>query len=71
MYQVCTDQRNKVVNKESAKRGIGGNKLRTYKLFKQRYKTELYATNVFNKGHISTLAKRRSGTAPIMLETDR
>ena len=36
-----TDQCNKAVNKESAERGIGGNKLRTYKLFKQRYETEL------------------------------
>ena len=66
-----TDQWNKVVNKESAKRGIGGNKLRTYKLFKQRYETELYATNIYDKGHRSALAKFRSGTAPIRLETGR
>ena len=47
------------------------NKLRTYKLFKQRYETGLYATNIYNKGHRSALAKCRSGTAPIRLETGR
>ena len=77
LFQIkCTkffiDRWDKVVNKESAKRGIGGNiKLRTYKLFKQRYETELYATKVFNKGHRSTLVKFRYGTAPIRLETGR
>ena len=57
-----TDQWNKIVNKESAKRGIGGSKLRTYRLFKQRYETELYATNIYNKGHKSALAKFRLET---------
>ena len=49
MYtKVFTDQWNKLVNNESTKRGIGGNKLHTYKLFKQIYDTELYATHIFN-----------------------
>ena len=42
-----------------------------YKLFKQKYETELYATNIYNKGHRSALANFRCGTAPIRLETGR
>ena len=49
--QFFTDLWSKVVNKDSQKKGFGGNKLRTYKLFKQRYDTELYATHIFFKGH--------------------
>ena len=68
--------KNKIMHfRQTAKRGIGigGTKLCTYKLFEQRYETELYATHIFNKGIKSVLAKFGIGrpTAPIRLETGR
>ena len=47
MKCVFIDKWNKVVYEESAKRGIEGNKLLTFKQLKQRYGTDLYATHIF------------------------
>ena len=46
-------------------------KLRTYQLFKQEYGPEPY-TNIFiSRAHHSFLAKLRSGSAPLEIETGR
>lgn len=49
----------------------GGNKLRTYKLFKQSYGVENYVTLIMPKSHRSALAKVRCGVAPIRIEIGR
>ena len=59
------------VNRDESRTGNGGNKLRTYKTFKQTFQVETYCKTVFNRSHRSALAKFRSGTAPIALETGR
>ena len=59
------------LNRTTGIRGEAGNKLRTYKLFKSDFKTEAYVKTVFTKSNRAALAKFRSGTAPIRLETGR
>lgn len=59
------------VNRETARNGNGGNKLRLYQTFKHTFETEFYCTTVFNRAHRGALAKFRSGTAPIRIETGR
>ena len=48
-----------------------GNKLRTYKLFKNIYGTELYLQNNTPLKHRSSYAKFRCGVAPLRVETGR
>ena len=58
------------MNRESAKRGPGWNKLRTYRLFKHEFQTEEYVLNIYiTHGQRSSLAKFRCGVAPLQLET--
>lgn len=59
------------VNRNSSRSGTGGNKLRLYRTFKQDFVVEKYCTSIFNRSHRGALAKFRSGTAPIALETGR
>jgi hypothetical protein len=59
------------VNQESAVRGSGRNKLRTYKTFKQTMKTEGYVQNILSRRARQALAKFRCGTAPLRIETGR
>ncbi len=60
------------LNRESAKRGAGRNKLPTYRLFKNEFQTEKYVLNMYiARGQRSTLAKFRCGIAPLHLETDQ
>ncbi len=49
----------------------GGNKLRTYRTFKQEYKTETYVQIIRQKKFRSAYAKFRCGVAPIKIETCR
>jgi hypothetical protein len=49
----------------------GGNKLRTYRLFKSEIFPEDYVTLHLNRQHRRALAQFRMGTAPLKLETDR
>ena len=49
----------------------GGNKLRTYRKFKQHYRTEPYVNIIIAKKHRSAYAKFRCGVAPIKIETCR
>ena len=51
--------------------GTGGNKLRTYKLFKQIFQAENYCKVIMWSCHRSAFAKFRCGVAPIRLETGR
>ena len=49
----------------------GGNKLRTYRKFKQHYRTEPNVNIIIAKKHRSAYAKFRCGVAPIKIETCR
>ena len=57
------------INRENARTGNGGNKLRFYRTFKQVFNVESYCKIIFNRSHRGALAKFRSGTAPIAIET--
>ena len=59
------------INSEQGPSKKGKNKLRLYKLFKEQFETESYVSNNMPRSHRSALAKFRSGTAPIRIETGR
>ena len=59
------------LNRTSARRGIGGNKLRTYRQMKSDFQVEPYWLEIISRKHRGSLAKFRSGTAPIKVETSR
>ncbi len=59
------------LTQDTARNGLGGNKLRTYRKFKNAITTEPYLKNVLNKRHRSALAKFRCGVASIRIETGR
>ena len=59
------------INRQNARTGNGGNKLRFYRTFKQVFNVESYCKIIFNISHRGTLAKFRSGSAPIAIETGR
>ena len=67
----CIDKWRDDVNRDTSKSGNGGNKLRTYKCFKSTFDVEFYCKRVLSAKHRGALAKFRSGTAPIRLETGR
>lgn len=60
-----------MLNTDSSRRGNGGNKLRTYKLFKTEFKVEEYCQILLPLKHRSAFAKFRCGVAPIKIETGR
>ena len=60
-----------VVQSNTGSRGHGGNKLRTYCLFKNNYHVEPYCQMFLPFKHRSTLSKFRCGVAPLRLETGR
>ena len=51
-----------------ARRGTGGNKLRTYRQMKSDFQVEPYCLEIISRKHRGSLAKFRSGTAPIKVE---
>lgn len=62
----------KVESNSSISKNNGGNKLRTYKLFKNSYETEDYVKNhLLSRTRRSSLAKFRCGVAPLRIETGR
>ena len=64
--------KNKVMSNVSISKNNGGNKLRTYKLFKQVYETEPYVKNhIMSRTKKSALARFRCGVAPLRIETGR
>ena len=56
------------VNKLESKRGLGENKLRTYRKFKQDFLPEMYVTMNIKKKYRRALALFRAGIAPINIE---
>ena len=60
------------LNRVSAKRGPGKNKLRTYRCFKFRYKTEDYVMDrCISAGNRRAMAKFRCSATPLLIETGR
>ena len=57
--------------KDESSSGRGRNKLRTYKIFKHAYSTEIYVKCHLPRAHRSALAKFRCGVAPLKIETGR
>jgi hypothetical protein len=49
----------------------GGNKLRTYRLFKNSFETEIYCKIALPFSHRSAFAKFRCGVVPLRIETGR
>ena len=50
---------------------FGGNKLRTYRSFKNEFITEPYLSIIVHKKYRSAYAKFRCGVAPLKIETGR
>ena len=50
---------------------INGNKLRTYRIFKGKLETEHYVSAAMSRSHRSILAKFRSGSLSLLIETVR
>lgn len=71
VYALYIDKWKAELARETAKRGTGGNKLRTYKLFKEEFETEAYVTQIMPPRHRRALAQFRAGVAPIRIETGR
>lgn len=59
------------LNNDTSRRGKGGNKLRTYRLFKSEFKVEDYCKLLLPLKHRSAYSKFRCGVAPIRIETGR
>ena len=59
------------VNRKHSKRGLGENKLRTYREFKQDLTPEKYVKIKMSKKYRRAFALFRSGTAPINIELKR
>ena len=59
------------INREHARSGIGGNKLRMYRELKDSICTEPYLKQVMPKSHRSAFAKFRAGVAPLNIELGR
>ena len=71
MYRKYVENWFTVINRETAIRGNGRNKLRTYRLFKTAFQKEKYVCSRISFSHRSSLAKFRCGVAPLRLETGR
>lgn len=59
------------LNSVTGPSGRGGNKLRTYRLFKTEYETELYCKLIMPPCHRTAFSKFRCGVAPLRIETGR
>ena len=53
------------------RRGVCGNKLRTYRTFKNHHKTGHYLTHLIPRRHRSAFSKFRCGVAPLRLDMGR
>ena len=67
----CVSDWHSTINRETGRRGVGGNKLRTYKQLKDEYGVEQYVIKIKSVKERSALSKFRSGVAPINLELGR
>jgi hypothetical protein len=59
------------LQRETARREEGGNKLRTYRTFKDSPFTETYVNELLPPRHRRAMAQFRTGVAPIRVETGR
>ena len=71
MMHKFTEEWSSTLNTDTSRRGNGGNKLRTYKLFKSEFKVEDYCKMLLPLKNRSSFAKFRCGVAPIRIETGR
>ena len=71
MMNTFTEQWHIRVNSHNSRSGNGGNKLRTYKLFKTTFQMEQYCKTIMPTSQRSAFAKFRCGVAPLRLETGR
>ena len=71
MYENFVEKWYGDLNRTSSRRGTGGNKLRTYRQMKSDFHVESYCLDILSRKHRGSLAKFRSGTAPIKVETGR
>ena len=62
---------NSSLHSDGSKSGRGGNKLRTYRLFKHRFEPEQYCKIPLPFNYRSAFAKFRCGVAPLRIETGR
>ena len=67
----CVSDWHSTINRETGRRGVGGNKLRTYRQLKDEYGVEQYVIKIKSVKERSALSKIRSGVAPINLELGR
>jgi hypothetical protein len=58
-------------NLKCGRKRTEGNKLCTYKLFKNKFETESYCKAIMPCTHMAAFAKCRCGVAPIRFETGR
>ena len=66
-----TEWKNKVLSNVSIAKYTGGNKLRTYKMFKHSYETESYVKcHILSRTRRSALAKFRCRVAPGTVRND-
>ena len=68
---IVLDKWHQDLAKQTARNLTGGNKLRTYRIFKWLYKTENYLTYLIPPRHRTAFAKFHCGVAPLRLETGR
>ena len=73
LSQLQLTQWTEKINAPVAVRGkmFGGNKLRTYRTFKNEFVTEPYLGIIVHKKYRSAYAKFRCGVAPLKIETGR
>ena len=66
----CVSDWHSTINRETGRRGVGGNKW-TYRQLKDEYGVEQYVIKIKSVKERSALSKFRSGVAPINLELGR
>ena len=68
---ICIKEWKLDLERNNAKNGEGGNKLRTYRSFKHNYSMEEYVKYNLSRSSRSAIAKFRTGVAPINIEMGR
>jgi hypothetical protein len=67
----CVRQWKAILDRETGTFGKGGNKLQTYIMFKDMFVVEAYCKHVISVRRRGAIARFRTGTAPIRIETGR
>ena len=67
----CVSDWHGTIKRDTGRRGVGGNKLRTYRRLKDEYGVEQYVIKIKYVKERSALSKFRSGVAPVNLELGR